>query len=394
MLLLRVLLLSAPSSAAAGLPAGAPPPHAAQLGTKPAAGAPPPAPQLGATPPMGWSSWNVFAGDIDEPKILQTIDAMERLRPFGYEYVNIDDNWQSMQRAANGSLVANNETFPHGIAFLVEQAHARGFKLGIYSARGNQTCQGRPGSLGHYEIDAATFAAWGVSYLKLDSCGGNGPYGSMGMVEQYRMMRDALQVYSTVRPIYYSICPYIGLSSSVKSALSSPSCCGCMAGRNECGPPLHPEQPCSGAYTLTNFMANESGPGLNPEYPVESLANSVLVEWKNNVNVFKREVPKGAPTSHGPNKLGYCEGWLTNFDAAQDLTWGSLSGPGHWNDFDMLTVGCNNATTNNTQPGPCQGYQSLVEQRSQFALWCIHSDECPVSVCFACYRFVSKLVPL
>ena len=31
----------------------------------------------------------------------------------------------------------------------------------------------------------------------------------------------------------------------------------------------------------------------------------------------------------------YCEGWLSNFDAAQDLTWGNLSGPGHWNDIDM-----------------------------------------------------------
>ena len=52
------------------------------------------------------------------------------------------------------------------MAFLAAEAHSRRMKLGIYSARGNRTCQGRPGSAGHYEIDAHTFALWGVDYLK------------------------------------------------------------------------------------------------------------------------------------------------------------------------------------------------------------------------------------
>ena len=44
---------------------------------------------LGLTPPMGWSSWNVYAGGVDEAKIVGTIRAMAGLAPFGYEYVNI-----------------------------------------------------------------------------------------------------------------------------------------------------------------------------------------------------------------------------------------------------------------------------------------------------------------
>ena len=36
---------------------------------------------------MGWSSWNVFAGGIDEEKIMSTIDAMADLASAGYEYV-------------------------------------------------------------------------------------------------------------------------------------------------------------------------------------------------------------------------------------------------------------------------------------------------------------------
>ena len=42
-------------------------------------------PGLGLTPPMGWSSWNVFAADIDEEKIKSTIDAMAQLVAAGYE---------------------------------------------------------------------------------------------------------------------------------------------------------------------------------------------------------------------------------------------------------------------------------------------------------------------
>ena len=35
---------------------------------------------------------------------------------------------------------------------------------------GNTTCAGFPGSCGHYELDAQTFASWGVDLLKFDGC--------------------------------------------------------------------------------------------------------------------------------------------------------------------------------------------------------------------------------
>lgn len=46
----------------------------------------------------------------------------------------------------------------------------RGFNFGIYSDAGNLTCGGYPGSLGYEELDAQTFASWGIDYLKLDGC--------------------------------------------------------------------------------------------------------------------------------------------------------------------------------------------------------------------------------
>jgi hypothetical protein len=66
--------------------------------------------------------------------------------------------------------------------------------------RGNMTCQRRPGSLGYETKDANTYAAWGVDYLKLDSCNLNGT----PAVVEYSIMRDALN--ASGRPIFFSLC--------------------------------------------------------------------------------------------------------------------------------------------------------------------------------------------
>lgn len=66
--------------------------------------------------------------------------------------------------------------------------HARGLKLGIYSDVGNQTCAGFPGSYGHYELDAQTFASWGVDLLKFDGCNS----GSLELLAEGRCMGKVL----------------------------------------------------------------------------------------------------------------------------------------------------------------------------------------------------------
>ena len=41
------------------------------------------------------------------------------------------------------------------------------------SLAGDKTCKGdRPGSYGHYQIDAETLTGWGVDMIKMDHCGG------------------------------------------------------------------------------------------------------------------------------------------------------------------------------------------------------------------------------
>jgi alpha-galactosidase len=60
----------------------------------------------------------------------------------------------------------------------------------------------RPGSLGHEWQDAATYAAWGVDYLKVDWCATEG----LDAATQYALWRDALA--ATRRPMILSICTW------------------------------------------------------------------------------------------------------------------------------------------------------------------------------------------
>jgi len=89
---------------------------------------------------------------------------------------------------------------------LADYLHARGLKLGLYSSAGPQTCGGYPGSYGHEELDAQTYAAWRVDYLKYDWCSAFRIYNDLEMRAVYQRMGDALL--HSGRPIVYSLCQY------------------------------------------------------------------------------------------------------------------------------------------------------------------------------------------
>lgn len=124
------------------------------------------------TPPMGWSSWNTFRQNIDEKIIRETAQAMKDtgLIEAGYQYLNLDDCWQSSLRDEQGRLQGDLTNFPSGMKKLVEDVNALGMKLGLYTSNGTLTCEDLPASLGHEETDARTLAEWGVEYFKYDFC--------------------------------------------------------------------------------------------------------------------------------------------------------------------------------------------------------------------------------
>lgn len=155
---------------------------------------------------MGWNSWNRFACDVSERLIKETADAMVAtgMKDAGYEYVVIYDCWQ-VDRDAMGRIVADPQRFPSGMKTLADYVHAKGLKFGLYSDAGTQTCEGRPGSKGHEEIDAKTYAEWGVDYLKYDWCHAK----ELDARDAYGRMSRALR--AAGQPIVFSICEW-GLS--------------------------------------------------------------------------------------------------------------------------------------------------------------------------------------
>lgn len=160
---------------------------------------------LALTPQMGWNSWNHFQCNINETLIKQTADAMvsSGLAALGYKYINIDDCWGELNRDSQGNLVPKASTFPSGIKDLADYVHSKGLKLGIYSDAGTKTCSlTMPGSLGHEEQDAQTFASWGVDYLKYDNCENTG----ISPRERYTKMSKALL--NSGRPIFFSLCEW------------------------------------------------------------------------------------------------------------------------------------------------------------------------------------------
>jgi alpha-galactosidase len=156
---------------------------------------------LALTPPMGWNSWNTFGCTVSDSLIRSMATAMVKsgMKKAGYQYINIDDCWQSRRRAADGTIIPG-PNFPNMKA-LADYVHSKGLKLGLYSDRGTLTCQKRMGSYGYESQDARTYAAWGVDYLKYDNC--NAAPGSNQQAD-YERMRDALA--NSGRGIVFSLC--------------------------------------------------------------------------------------------------------------------------------------------------------------------------------------------
>jgi alpha-galactosidase len=157
------------------------------------------------TPPMGWNSWNKFAGRVTAEDVRGMAGAMASngMKDAGYLYVNIDDTWEG-ERDAQGNI-QTNQKFPDMKA-LADYVHGKGLKLGIYSSPGPNTCAGYEGTYGHEEQDARTYAAWGIDYLKYDWCGARNLYSDEEMQAVYQKMGDALR--ASGRPIVYSLCQY------------------------------------------------------------------------------------------------------------------------------------------------------------------------------------------
>ncbi|MCM1516811.1 MAG: alpha-galactosidase [Paraprevotella sp.] len=158
-------------------------------------------------PTMGWSSWNTYRVNISTDIICRQADAMAStgLKQAGYTYINIDDGFFG-GRDETGRLYTHPDRFPNGLKPVVDYIHSLGFKAGIYSDAGHNTCGNYwdkdeagvgVGFYGHDDQDARFyFEEMGFDFIKIDFCGGDAKQNteqlSLDERERYTAIRKAI----------------------------------------------------------------------------------------------------------------------------------------------------------------------------------------------------------
>jgi hypothetical protein len=240
---------------------------------------------------MGWNDWSYYQCNINEKLILDQGAALvsSGLAKKGYDTVTTDDCWMQ-SRDAKGVLVANPTTFPDGMKYVGDRLHAMGLKFGIYEDSGTSTCGGYPGSLGHYQQDANTFASWGVDYVKLDGCNVPSVAGqtdAQTYIQAYNQFSQALlgagrpMVFSDSAPAYFQ--------------------------------------------------------GTSDWQSVISASSKIANLWR-----------EGADTALG-QESGASKWSAIAYNYSYNEPLGQYAGPGHWNDPDFLLAGDSGLTTTETQ---------------------------------------------
>jgi len=293
-----------------------------------------------ALPPMGWNSWNAFNSDISEEKILGSADVIRSsgLADKGYRYINIDDGWWLKRRESDGHMIPRTERFPSAIVAggdptfrpLTDRLHGMGFKAGIYSDIGRNSCgqiysptfanqpQGtvaerEVGLYGHTDQDIRLyFAEWGFDLIKVDGCG------IRGLPATAPAVRSGL---------YRALPPLIDPDSFARTDVDA-----------------------------VRRLYEDVAAALVRYNPDDQYIFSICLWGSANVRAWAKDLGGISRTSEDVSPRW--ERMLHNLDTVSRRE--LYAHPGSWNDPDMLFVGTGDFDE-----------KHLVEARSHFALWAI-----------------------
>lgn len=289
-------------------------------------------------PPMGWNSWNAFFTEIDEDKLMGSAQRIldTGLAEKGYRYINIDDGWWLKRRTTDGRLIIRGDKFPSTRAKgrdpsfrpLTDRLHAMGFKAGIYSDLGRNSCsqaysegpaqlpegsvaEREVGLYGHSDQDIRLFfTEWGFDAIKVDGCG----------------IRAFAADAPRVRSGQYRVLPPLIYQHSVTRS-NIPAVKALFADINR---------------SLTRY--NSDG-----DYML-----SLCIWGSANVRAWGKDIGNISRTSDDISP-----DWsrmLTNYDSAVRRAF--YAHPGSWNDPDMLFIGKGDFDA-----------AHITEARSHFSLW-------------------------
>ncbi len=91
--------------------------------------------QVWKPPVVGWCSWYAYGQDVDEQKMHNSVDALaQHLKPYGLQYIQIDDGYQRTPVAFSDTWLTPNSKFPAGLGNLTTYIHQKGLKAGVWSS--------------------------------------------------------------------------------------------------------------------------------------------------------------------------------------------------------------------------------------------------------------------
>ena len=270
--------------------------------------------QICLTPPLGWNSWNCFGGKVDQEKLVAQAKAMagSGLIEHGWTFVNIDDTWQG-RRSGPEQVLLPNEKFPD-MKRLCDDIHALGLKAGIYST------------------------PWVTSYARRAGGSAENPEGAWEPPPS-----GPKQVNKKILP--YAIGKYHFMKQDARQW----------------------------AQWGFDYLKYDWNPIEAPD--IEEMADALKASGRD----FVYSLSNNAPFAGGPDYVRLANLWRTTGDIKDNWKsmsgigfrqekWGSLAGPGHWNDPDMLVVGMVGwgKSLHPTQLTP-------DEQYTHITLWCLLS---------------------
>ncbi len=261
--------------------------------------------QLALTPPMGWNSWSVWHDTVDQEKILAAARAMvtSGLVNHGWCYVNIDDGWQGI-RGGKINAIQPNDKFPDMKA-LCDQVHDMGLKIGIYST------------------------PWVQSYAGYIGGSADNPQGHWTQL-------------TTGTAQQRSVGRYVFTENDVR-------------------------QWADWGFDYVKFDWNPN------DVPNTRLAAEAIARCGRDMIL---SLSNSTPFELVSDLRKYANSWRTTGDIRDNWSsihnigfkhshWAPYAGPGHWNDPDMLVVGC----VGWGKPRPC--YLTPDEQYTHMSLWCL-----------------------
>jgi alpha-galactosidase len=314
---------------------------------------------------MGWNSFNAYACDNGA----QNMEAVARfihdsgLERDGYSYVNADGCYDDLEglgspntfgvtapvpqdpetcgaingRLPGGQLFASSYSFPpsrpcanDGFRLVGNRIHALGLKFGLYlDASNNWNCEEIPGSYGFDTTDAATLAADGVDYVKLDwGCGDD-----------------------TVPPASNAPAGYTGIDAA--------------PGNQGFGGPTFSTNPAyAGSQEATQtemYTAAAQAIRAAGRPIVVSVAGGGTVnsqDWGFGVGQLVR--PTGDANASFTTTGKHAAGSVTGIINADAQTYDALTGPGHWVDPDGMEIG--------------NGSLTLAEDQSEMSMFSEMAD--------------------